>query len=30
LSKDYDQRPAVSESFIYLSMSHLMLRRLAC
>lgn len=30
LSKDYDQRPAVSEGFIYLSMSHLMLRRLTC
>ena len=30
LSKDYDQRPAVSEGFIYLSMSHLMVRRLAC
>jgi len=28
LSKDYEQRPAVSEAFIYLSMSHLMLRRL--
>lgn len=30
LSKDYEQRPAVSESFIYLAMSHLMLRRLTC
>ena len=29
LSKDYEQRPQVSESLIYLSMSHLMLRRLA-
>lgn len=29
LSKDYEQRPQVSESWIYLSMSHLMLRRLA-
>lgn len=28
LSKDYEQRPNVSEAFIYLSMSHLMLRRL--
>ncbi len=28
LSKDYEQRPDVSEGFIYLSMSHLMLRRL--
>ena len=28
LSKDYEQRPDVSEAFIYLSMSHLMLRRL--
>lgn len=28
LSKDYEQRPHVSEAFIYLSMSHLMLRRL--
>jgi putative transposase len=28
LSKDYEQRPAVSEGFIYLSMIHLMLRRL--
>lgn len=28
LSKDYEQSPAVSESFIYLSMIHLMLRRL--
>jgi putative transposase len=30
LSKDYEQRPAVAESLIYLSMSHLMLRRLTC
>ena len=29
LTKDYEQRPQVSESLIYLSMSHLMLRRLA-
>jgi putative transposase len=28
LSKDYEQRPEVSEGFIYLAMSHLMLRRL--
>ncbi len=28
LSKDFEQRPAVSEGFIYLAMSHLMLRRL--
>jgi putative transposase len=28
LSKDFEQRPDVSEAFIYLSMSHLMLRRL--
>ena len=28
LSKDYEQRPVVSEAFIYLAMSHLMLRRL--
>lgn len=28
LSKDYEQSSAVSESFIYLSMIHLMLRRL--
>ena len=28
LSKDYDQRPDVIEGFIYLAMSHLMLRRL--
>jgi hypothetical protein len=28
LSKDYEQRPHVSEAFIYLSMAHLMLRRL--
>jgi putative transposase len=28
LSKDFEQRPAVSEGFIYLSMIHLMLRRL--
>lgn len=28
LSKDYEQRPAVSEGFIYLAMAHLMLRRL--
>jgi len=27
LSKDFEQRPAVSESFVYLSMIHLMLRR---
>ena len=30
LSKDYEQRPVVSEGFIYLAMSHLMLRRLSC
>jgi putative transposase len=30
LSKDFEQRPAVSEGFIYLAMSHLMLRRLTC
>ena len=30
LSKDYEQRPEVSESFIYLSMIQLMLRRLTC
>ena len=29
LSKDYDQRPDVIEGFIYLAMSHLMLRRLS-
>ena len=28
LSKDFEQRPDVSEAFVYLSMSHLMLRRL--
>ncbi|HLU09585.1 MAG TPA: IS5/IS1182 family transposase, partial [Oceanobacillus sp.] len=28
LSKDFEQLPAVSEGFIYLAMSHLMLRRL--
>jgi putative transposase len=28
LSKDYEQRPDASEAFIYLAMSHLMLRRL--
>ncbi len=28
LSKDFEQRPDVSEGFIYLAMSHLMLRRL--
>jgi len=28
LSKDYEQRPAVSEGFIYLAMAQLMLRRL--
>jgi len=28
LSKDFEQRPAISEGFIYLSMIHLMLRRL--
>ncbi len=29
LSKDYEQRPQVAESFLYLAMSHLMLRRLS-
>jgi putative transposase len=28
LSKDYEQRPTMSESFVYLSMIHLMLNRL--
>ena len=28
LSKDYEQRPDVGESFVYVSMIHLMLRRL--
>jgi putative transposase len=28
LSKDYEQRPAMSESMIYLAMIHLMLKRL--
>jgi putative transposase len=28
LSKDYEQLPAVSETWVYLSMIHLMLRRL--
>jgi len=28
LSKDYEQRPAVAEGFIYLAMAQLMLRRL--
>lgn len=28
LSKDYEQLPSVSEGFIYLAMSHLMVRRL--
>jgi putative transposase len=28
LSKDYEQHPAVSESMIYLTMNHLMLKRL--
>jgi len=28
LTKDFEQRPAISEGFIYLSMIHLMLRRL--
>lgn len=28
LSKDYEQRPRIVESFIYLAMIHLMLRRL--
>lgn len=28
LSKDYEQRPEVSEGFVYLSMIHLMLNRL--
>jgi len=28
LSKDYEQRPAISEGFIYLAMAQLMLRRL--
>lgn len=28
LSKDYEQRPKISESFVYLSMIHLMLNRL--
>lgn len=28
LSKDYEQRPAVSEGFIFLAMAQLMLRRL--
>lgn len=28
LSKDYEQRPKMSESFVYLSMIHLMLNRL--
>lgn len=28
LSKDYEQRPVMSESFVYLSMIHLMLNRL--
>lgn len=30
LSKDYEQRTDVAEGLIYLSMSHLMLRRLTC
>ena len=30
LSKDYEQRTPIAESFIYLAMIHLMLRRLTC
>ena len=29
LSKDYEQRPKMSENFVYLSMIHLMLNRLS-
>jgi putative transposase len=29
LSKDYERLPATSETFVYVAMCHLMLRRLA-
>jgi transposase len=30
MSKDYERLPATSEAFIYVSMTRLMVRRLAC